>query len=253
MNTTNFSRTSLAILAVVCVLVSACGGVEGESEVVVSAAASLTDAFAEMESTFEEANSGVDVVLNLGGSSALREQILAGAPADVFASANRSNMDQIVAAGEASDRPEVFASNSLQIAVPAGNPAEVTGLEDFADPELLIGLCAPQVPCGDFARQTLDNAGITPAVDTNEPNVRALLTKISTGELDAGITYVTDVVSTEGSVEGIDIPSDVNVEANYLIVELDNTSNPEAAAAFVEYVLSDQGQEILARYGFDAP
>ena len=172
-------------------MVIACSGSSVEGELLVSAAASLTDAFAEIESAFEEANPDVDVVLNLGSSSALREQILEGAPADVFASANTSNMDQVAEAGELSGEAEIFATNSLQIAVPTGNPGGVTGLEDFAREELLIGLCAEDVPCGDFGRQALAKAGVIPSIDTNEPDVRALLTKIEAGELDAGITYVT--------------------------------------------------------------
>lgn len=235
------------------VLATACGGVDGDDEVLVAAASSLTDVFTEMEQSFEEANPGIDVILNLGGSSALREQILEGAPADVFASANRLNMDEVAAAGEASGEPEVFATNPLQVAVPAGNPAEVAGLEDFAKDDLLIGLCAEQVPCGVLARIALDNAGVTPVIDTNEPNVRALLTKIETGELDAGITYVTDVAAREGSVDGIAIPDDVNVAARYYIVGLADASSPGASAAFVDFVLSAPGQEILDRYGFGAP
>lgn len=250
-------------LVLAAVLLAACGrtgeepnapdpqpGLEGE--LLVSAAASLTDAFAEVESAFEAANPGVDVVLNLGASSALREQILEGAPADVFASANTSNMDQVVEAGEAGD-PEIVVTNLLQIAVPAGNEAGVTGLEDFANEALLIGLCAEVVPCGDFARETLENAGVTPAIDTNEPDVRALLTKIEAGELDAGIVYVTDVLSTAGTVEGIDIPEENNVVANYPIAALTNAPNPDAAAAFVAYVLSDEGQAILTEFGFSSP
>lgn len=219
----------------------------------VSAAASLTDAFAEVESAFEEENRDVDVVLNLGSSSALREQILEGAPADVFASANTSNMDQVADAGELSGEAEIFVTNSLQIAVPTGNPAGVTGLEDFAREELLIGLCVEDVPCGDFGRQALDNAGVTPSIDTNEPDVRALLTKIEAGELDAGITYVTDVLSTSGTVEGLEIPAEVNVVAEYPIATLAGAPNPVTAAAWVEFVLSDEGQAILTSYGFISP
>lgn len=229
---------------------TAVAGLEGE--ILVSAAASLTEAFGEMETEFEAANPGVDVVLNLGSSSSLREQIIEGAPADVFASANTSNMDQVVEAGEA-EGGEIFVSNLLQIAVPAGNPAGIVGLEDFANEDLLIGLCAEDVPCGDFGRQALENAGVTPAIDTNEPDVRALLTKVEAGELDAGITYVTDVLSTDGAVEGVDIPDEFNVVAEYPIAALSNAPNPDAASAFVEYVLSDEGQAILASYGFLSP
>ncbi len=224
-----------------------------KGNVLVSAAASLSDAFVEIESMFEAANPGVDVTLNLAGSSALREQILEGAPADVFASANTSNMDRVVDAGEAAGEPQIFATNLLQIAVPAGNPAGVAGLEDFGRDELLIGLCAEQVPCGESAREALAMAGVTPMVDTNEPDVRALLTKIEEGELDAGITYVTDVLSADAAVDGVEIPELQNVVAEYSIAILASAPNPEAARAFVVFVLSIEGQAILGEYGFASP
>jgi molybdate transport system substrate-binding protein len=221
-------------------------------EVLISAAASLTDAFAAIETAFEAAHPEVDVVLNLAGSSALREQILQGAPLDVFASADVANMDAVVAAGAATD-PTVFARNRLEIAVPAGNPAGIGGLADFGDPDRFIGLCAPGVPCGDFARQVLDRAGVTPSVDTNEPDVRALLTKIEAGELDAGITYVTDVAAAGSAVAGIAIPDTVNVTADYPIAVLAGAPNPTGATAFVAFVLSDTGQAILQAQGFASP
>lgn len=218
-------------------------------QILVSAAASLTDAFGEIEAGFENENPGADVVLNLAASSALREQILEGAPVDVFASANTANMDQLVEAGEVAGEPRVFASNRLQIAVPTGNPAGVSGLSDFTRPELLIGLCAQGVPCGDFARQALQNAGVMPEIDTNEPDVRALLTKVEAGELDAGITYVTDVIAATG-VKGIDIPDQFNVVTEYPIAVLSSAPNPQWAQMFVEFVRSTAGQAILAEYGF---
>jgi molybdate transport system substrate-binding protein len=244
------------LIVTTCVLgmVIACSGSPVEGELLVSAAASLTDAFAEVGAAFEEANPGVDVILNLGPSSGLREAILEGAPADVFASANTSNMDQVVEAGEVSGEPEIFVTNLLQIAVPAGNPGGVSGLDDFAREELLIGLCAEDVPCGEFGRQVLENAGVSASLDTNEPDVRALLTKIENDELDAGIVYVTDVLSNaDGEVEGIDIPAEVNVIAEYPIAVLANAPDPDAGQAWVEFVLSDDGQAILTSYGFVSP
>lgn len=244
-------------ILILALIAAACGGsgdgAASEGELLVSAAASLTDAFGEIETAFEDANPGVDVVLNLGASSALREQILEGAPADVFASANTSNMDQVAEGGEISGDAQIFVTNSLQIAVPEGNPGAVVGLDDFANEELLIGLCADDVPCGEFGREALANAGVTPSIDTNEPDVRALLTKIEAGELDAGITYVTDVMSTGGAVEGVEIPDEVNVVAEYPIAPLTGGPNPESAAAFVEFVLSEEGQAILTAYGFVSP
>jgi molybdate transport system substrate-binding protein len=241
----------LAAMGLLMVVV-ACGGSKGPSnEVLVSAAASLIDAFGESETAFEATDSEFDVLLNLGSSSSLREQVLEGAPVDVFASANASNMAQVIDAG-ASDQSTTFALNALQIAVPVGNPAGITGLEDFADPKLLIGLCAAGVPCGDFGRQSLEAAGVVPSLDTEEPDVRALLTKIEAGELDAGIVYVTDVLSS-GAVAGIDIPEEFNVVAAYQIAVLTDAANPRGADAFVDFVLSEDGQEILRRFGFESP
>jgi len=223
-----------------------------QEPVLVFAAASLTDAFEEIAATFEAASPEFDVQLNLAGSSSLREQILEGAPADVFASANPSNMDQVIEAGEAS-ASATLATNILQIAVPSGNPAGVTGLSDFAREELLVGLCAEGVPCGDFGREALAKAGVAASIDTNEPDVRALLVKIEAGELDAGIVYVTDVLAAGDRVEGVDIPAGVNVAANYPIASLANAPNPDGASSFVAFTLSDEGRAILAGYGFSLP
>ena len=220
-----------------------------EGTITVFAAASLTDAFGEAADDFMAAHPGVTVELNLAASSALREQILAGAPSDVFASAITSNMDQVVDAGAAAD-PEIFAHNSLEIVVPAGNPADVDGLDDFADPDLLIGLCAREVPCGELGRQVLADADVTPAQDTDEPDVRSLLTKVAADELDAGIVYRSDVLAAGAEVEGVEIPDDVNVVAEYPIAVLTDSGAPDVAGAFVEYLLGDDGQAILASWGF---
>lgn len=234
-------------------LISGCSGSDDRQVLLVSAAASLTDAFGAVEQTFEETHPDVDVVLNLAGSSSLREQILGGAPADVFASANMENMEQVRTAGLVAGEPRIFARNQLRIAVPPGNPAGISGLADFADEALFLGLCANGVPCGDFARAALAAAGIDPSVDTNEPDVRSLLTKIEVGELDAGITYVTDVVSSGGSVEGIVIPDDVNVVADYPVAVLSGAPSPEIADEFVGFLLSAEGQKILSEFGFSSP
>lgn len=251
----------IAIVAVLALLIAACDATDGDDatssdssgDVLVSAAASLTDVFTAIEAAFEREHPDLDVILNPGGSSALREQIIEGAPVDVFASANTGNMAAVVDEGLVSGEPQVFAHNSLQIAVPAGNPAGIMGLDDFSREDLLIGLCAEAVPCGEFAHESLDKAGVAAMIDTNEPDVRALLTKIEAGELDAGITYVTDVASTGGSVVGIDIPASVNVVAEYPIAVLSTAPNSTGAAKFVAFVLSDDGRAILAAGGFGTP
>jgi molybdate transport system substrate-binding protein len=158
-------------------------------------------------------------------------------------------MDQAVEAGEA-EGDEVFVRNELEIAVPAGNPGDVDGLDDFASTDLLIGLCAEEVPCGEFGREALANAGVTPAQDTDEPDVRSLLTKIEAGDLDAGIVYATDVLAAGDAVEGIEIPEEDNVIAEYPIAALSRAGRPAVAEAFVAFVLTGEGQEILESYGF---
>lgn len=230
----------------------ACSGGEASGDTItVFAAASLTDAFDELGAAFEDANPGVTVRFNFAGSSSLREQILAGAPADVFASANEPNMAAVADGGAVEGTPATFVTNRLQIAVPAGNAAGVTELADYARSELLIGLCAAQVPCGELARQALGKAGVDASIDTNEPDVRSLLTKIEEGELDAGIVYRTDVLAAGGRLEGIDIPDEHNVIATYPIAALADAGNMEIAAAFLAHVLSAEGQTILERFGFD--
>lgn len=224
------------------------GGLSGE--LVVSAAASLADAFGEVVAGFQSAHPQVQVVLNLGGSSGLREQILSGAPVDVFASADLSTMDAVADADRLVATPSVFARNRLQIAVPAGNPAGVTDLADLADPDLYVGLCAPDVPCGRYARDVLEGAGVDVPADTEEPDVRALLTKIAARELDAGITYATDVAASD-EVVGIDLPPSSEAVASYPIAVVKDGPNPAAAAAFVEFVLSESGQSILRSWGFE--
>lgn len=238
------------------VLLASCGtsagtADNGRQEVLVSAAASLTDAFADVAAAFEADHPDVDVVLNLGGSSALREQVLEGAPADVLATADTATMDEVVAAGATAGDPTVFATNALAIAVPDGNPAGLADLGDFAREDLLLGLCATGVPCGDFARQALDGAGVTARLDTEEPDVRALVTKVAAGELDAGITYVTDVAAND-EIDGIAL-DDVDVRATYAIAVLADAANPADAAAFVAFVLDERGQSLLAVRGFGTP
>lgn len=226
---------------------------EPTGRVLVSAAASLTDAFDEMAAAFEAVHPAVEVTLNLAGSSTLATQILEGAPVDVFAPADSANMARVAEAGGLAGDPTVFAQNRLQIAVPPGNPAGVGGLADFARDELLLGLCAEAVPCGDLARKAMARAGLVPAIDTHEPHVRALLTKVELGELDAAVTYVTDVTAASGAVEGIDIAEEHAVVAEYPIAVLARAADPERARAFVDFVLSSRGRAILDRHGFGTP
>lgn len=220
-------------------------GLSGTVEVY--AAASLQRSFDEVASAFETAHPGVTVSAVYDGSSTLATQIGEGAPADVFASADEKNMAKVAA--EAPD-PRIFAGNTLVIAVPTGNPGRVESLADLA--RVTTVLCAAEVPCGAASQTLLSNAGVTVTPASAEQNVTAVLTKVAAGEADAGLVYATDVVGRT-DVESI-VPEGTDAVVNrYPIAALADAPNPAAAAAFVDFVLSADGQEILADAGFRAP
>jgi molybdate transport system substrate-binding protein len=220
--------------------------------VTVFAAASLTETFDALAAEFEAEHPDVDVVLNYGGSSGLATQITEGAPADVFAAANEPTMKTVVDAGDAAD-PIIFTTNTLVLVVPEGNPAGVTGLADLANPDLAVALCDPAVPCGSAAQTLLDSAGVTAMPDTLEEDVKAVLTKVELGEADAGLVYVTDAHASGSTVEIIYVPEAQEVINRYPIAVLTGAPNPDAAQAWVDFVLSDEGQQALSDAGFVAP
>ena len=219
----------------------------------VFAAASLTDVFTELGDRLVSENPDLDIRFNFAGSSALATQLTQGAPADVFASANQSQMTVVTDAGLEAAEPEVFTENVLEIAVPADNPGDVTGLADFANPDLTLAVCAAAVPCGAAAVQVFEAAGITAVPDTEEEDVRAALTKVELGEVDAALVYASDVQSAGSDVEGIEFPQAEEAVNDYPICILADAPNAEAGQAFVDLVLSDEGQEALAAAGFRAP
>ncbi len=221
-------------------------------EITVLAAASLTETFQTLGKQFEAANPGTTVTISFGASSALATQIQQGAPADVFASASQKTMDAVVSAGWASSSTP-FTENVMEIAVPPSNPAKVTGLSDLAKPEVKVALCQPEVPCGAVAQKVFTNAGITVQPVTEEADVKATLAKVTLGEVDAGVVYVTDVLAAGDKVTGIEIPADVNASTTYPIATLSASKNPALAKAFVDEVLSADGQKVLAAAGFQAP
>lgn len=228
----------------------------------VFAAASLTGAFNEIGAAFSAANPGATVVFNFAGSNQLATQISEGAPADVFASANAAQMDAAVASGRIdADGARPFVTNRLVVVVPADNPASIVELTDLARPGTVIVLAAEEVPAGQYALEFLgkasDAAGfgstfrddVLANVVSYEENVRSVLNKVALGEADAGIVYTSDAVSEPG-VTTIAIPDALNVLAEYPIAALNDSAQADAAAAFVELVLSDEGQGILDNYGF---
>ena len=222
-------------------------------DITVLAASSLTEAFTTLGEQLEADHPGTRVKFSFAASSELATQITSGAPADVFASASPSTMDQVVQAGGVDGDPVVFVRNRLEIAVPAGNPAGVTGLEDFADPDLTIALCAPEVPCGAAAETAFAAAEVTPRPDTLEPDVKAALSKVSLGEVDAALVYRTDVIAAGDEVEGIDFPESQDATNDYPIVTLAGAPNSDGAQAFVDLVLSAQGVAVLQKAGFELP
>jgi molybdate transport system substrate-binding protein len=219
--------------------------------IVVLAASSLTESFTALGKTFESEHPGSKVTFSFAASSELASQIEGGAPADVFASASGATMEQVsdTLAGGA----EVFVRNSLEIAVPAGNPAKVTGLADFAKKDLTIALCAPEVPCGAAATKVFEIAKITPAPDTLEADVKATLAKVTLGEVDAALVYKTDVRAAGDKVEGIDFPEASQAINDYPIAVLKDSKNAATAQAFVDLVRSAEGASVLTAAGFDVP
>lgn len=221
-------------------------------EINVFAAASLTEAFGTIGKQFEAAHPGTTITFNFGPSSGLATQITQGAPADVFASASAKNMDQLVAA-KAADTPTTFVKNSMEIAVPPDNPANVTSVNDLAKSSVKVALCQAEVPCGTVAQQVFKNAGITVKPVTEEVDVKATLSKVELGEVDAGMVYITDVHSAGDKVKGVEIADDVNASTSYPIATLTASKNPALAKAFVDYVLSPDGEAALSAVGFQSP
>lgn len=222
-------------------------------ELTVLAAASLTDAFEDLGARLEAANPGLDVVFSFAASSELAAQVIAGAPADVLATASTTTMDQVVAEDLTTSPPEVFAGNVLQLAVPPGNPAGIDSITDLADPDLTIALCAPEVPCGVAAGKLLELVGVAVEADTIEPDVRSALTKVELGEVDVAMVYRTDVLAAGEAVEGIEIAEAGQVVNSYPIAPLVDAPNRDAAAAFVALVLSAEGIAALEKAGFLRP
>lgn len=226
----------------------------------VFAAASLTDAFTEIGAAFDAANPGVTTIFNFAGSQALRTQIEEGAPVGVFASANGKEMETLVTgAFVGADAAQVFLSNKLVVILPADNPATLEKLKDLANPGIKIVFAAEEVPVGKYARQALDlmdasfGAGykdkVLANIVSNEDNVKQVVAKVQLGEADAGIVYVSDAVAAP-ELKSIEIPTELNVIAKYPIAPLVKSENADLAVKFIEYVLSAEGQAVLAKWGF---
>lgn len=226
-------------------------GSRPSGEIVVFAASSLTEAFTALGRAFERQHRDTTVTFSFGASSALATQISAGAPADLFASADEADVERIAdtVRGEA----ELFARNRLTIAVEPGNPRSIHGLADTTEPDILLALCAREVPCGALARRAFRRADVAVPDAVSSENVKAALTTVILGEADAAVVYRTDVLAADGTVDGVDIPARHNVGARYPIAVLRDGNKPRLARAFSRFVRSEGGQRVLDRLGFLAP
>jgi len=219
----------------------------------VFAASSLTQAFTEIGAAFEADNPNTSVMFTFAGSGDLVTHIAEGAPADVFVSADETTMKKLMDAGENAGEPVSIARNRMEIVIEKGNPKGIEGVADLAKPGLIVVLCADTVPCGKNAAAVLANAAVNVTPQSFEDKVKGVVTKVSAGEADAGIVFVTDVQTASEAADGVEIPDDINVINEYPVVVTKEASNPEAAQAFIDYVGGNSGQAILARYGFLAP
>ncbi len=217
------------------------------------AAASLKDAFTEAAAAFEEANPGAKVTLNFGASSALAQQIDEKAPADVFASADQPNMQKVVDAGGISGIPAGLRHQLPRDHRGARQPRGHHRARRPSTSGLIYVTASPEVPIGKYAAQALEKAGVTVRPSSLEADVKAVVTKVTSGEADAAIVYATDVKAAGTKAEGVTIPAEFNVVATYPLGVTTEASDPEAAAAWAAFITGDEGQAILASYGFGAP
>ncbi|SDS97100.1 molybdate ABC transporter substrate-binding protein [Microlunatus soli] len=226
---------------------------EVTGKITVLAAASLTESFATIGKDFEKAHPGSTVTFSFGSSATLATQVNQGAPADVFASADERTMKSVSDAGRAVGEPTIFATNTLQIAVPPGNPGKITGLKDFADPKKRTALCAKEVPCGAAAQKVFQAADVTAKPASYEADVKAALQKVESDEVDAALVYRTDVRSAGDKVQGIGFDEADAVVNRYPITTVKESREQATASAFVDYVTGADGQQVLQQAGFGAP
>ena len=257
---------SYALLLAVLVTVVTCGGSPQRQQstgsasaappsgtITIFAASSLTNAFDRVGDELTRLYPATRYTFNYGSSSTLATQIVNGAPADVFASADELNLQKVEGAALVQGQASIFATNRLQIAVAPGNPKRISALADLMRRDLVVVLAAPSVPAGKYALDALGKAGVTLTPASQEVDVRAVLNKVALGEADAGIVYVTDVRSAAGRVAGVDIPEQHQVIARYPVAMLKESRNQRLSSLFVEFLLGADGQRVLGDFGFTRP
>ncbi len=231
---------------------SSAGSSSSTGTITVFAAASLMGTFTQLGKQFEAAHKGDTVKFSFGPSDGLAAEITSGAPADVFASASTKTMGTVVTAGDAAN-PQNFATNVMEVAVPPNNPANVTSVTDLAKKSVKVALCEPTVPCGVVAAEVFKNAGIAVKPVTLQADVKSVLTQVELGNVDAGMVYVTDVMAAGSKVKGVTIPAGDNASTHYPIATISSSKHKSEAQAFMNYVLSPAGQQVLAAAGFGKP
>ena len=250
----------LSIVLTVTLLATACsrpssdigaGSTEDQkTQLSVFAASSLHIVFPKIADDFTAAHPDITVSYNFAGSSTLASQLLAGAPADVFASANVAQMQRVEQAELLATPPEVFITNTLRIVTQTGNPHNIESLEDLANKELTVVICAPQVPCGAASHRALENAGVTLRPDSEENKVTDVLAKVTSGQADAGLVYATDALSAGESVTTVDFANSDKVVNEYVVSPLESAEHPEEATTFADFLTSEAAQQILRDAGF---
>lgn len=253
-------REIATVTAVLLLVLTACGTSDdastndaGSQKLIVFAAASLKKSFTEIGEQFKTDNPGADIEFSYAGSSELVTQLTNGAPADVFASADTNNMDKAAKAGLLSGDPVDFASNTLTIVTAPGNPKKIASVRDLTQPGLSVVVCAPQVPCGSATEKVEKATGVQLDPVSEESQVTDVLGKVTSGQADAGLVYVTDAQGAGDQVTAVAFPESADAVNTYPISVLEQSENPQIATKFVELVIGEQGQKILSAAGFARP
>ncbi len=242
-----------ALLVALGVAATGCSSGGKDESLTVLAAASLSGTFTELQKAFQEEHPDVDVLLAFDSSATLAGQVVEGAPADVLATADEQTMESAVAARATDGRPTPFASNRLVLVVPADNPARVHSMEDLADKDVDYVVCVPSAPCGHVAAAALAEAGVRAPAASEEADVKAVLSKVTLGEADAGLVYETDALAAGESVRSFHLSGSPATSTRYYVAALRDAADPELAHAWVDLVTSPRGQKILGDAGFGRP
>ena len=251
-----FGRRVLIVALVPLIFLAACSSSsesQQQTTLNVYAASSLATPFAYAGLAYEKEHPDVKVQFNLGASSDLARFVQEGAPADVFASADITNMNKVESQDLLDSQSFIFATTYLEIIVEKGNPLNISSLQDLADPDLIFVTTNPEVPIGKYTAEVLEKAGVTVTPDSFESNVKGIMLKVARGEADAGIVYHSEVIASDGQVEGVEIPTEFNIVAEFPIGIIKNSANKKEAQSFIDYLLSPEGQSLLTQYGFQTP